>query len=467
MAVIQLDNILALGEAAPQNPLPRVDWEAISTKSTNSTAGCAFHHPAIYPENSIIEDYFQHATNYLEGADCYVVGSIIPVIAATLGRAVWFDPWTGRLYPNVFVMLAGKAADRKTTTIKYSYDLARRVIDPISFLPASFSPESLFDAYDHTCGGCPDKILIADEANTILSDWRQTGNGERNASRFLKLYDCSGDSESFKRNIPRGANRQDINNGAMRVIDETSTSVLFGATYQVAFFQGQSVRAGIERRFLYYIGTRHARLITLPIARDEDQFQLLADAFRCLHQLQGAVSLSPDAIELWNEIQISNRRELDDLPVVEEAKASRLGTVPTHILKIAMNFQAARWAKVGGTWQYIDREILECSQRHVAACMASNDHGSVIGNRAALQRDADSILSRIRSQISSKDGSHIATKSKLTHMFCSNPNREGSMQPDTLYKEIIPLLVQGGQAYVFPRQSDRSAQYFAFRAEEM
>jgi len=253
--------------------VPVVDWSAISTNSTNSTAGASFHHPAIYPPETIIEDYMEYATNYLESADCYVLGSILAAIASILGRSVSFTPWAGPLFPNLFVMLAGKPADRKSTAIKFAEDLSRRVLDLASFLPSNFSPESLFDAYDVGSGGCPDKILIADEANILLTDWRNTGNGERNAARFLKLYDCTGDSEIFKRNIRRGGSNGggglDINQEGVRVIPQTSTSVIFGATFQAALFQGQSVRAGIERRFLYYIGVRHARLIELPLISRE------------------------------------------------------------------------------------------------------------------------------------------------------------------------------------------------------
>lgn len=82
--------------------------------------------------------------------------------------------------------------------------MARECLPIEAFLPLGFSPESLFDEYDTGCGGRPDKILIADDANVILTDWHRSGNGERNATRFLSLYDCKALSESYRLNRREG-----------------------------------------------------------------------------------------------------------------------------------------------------------------------------------------------------------------------------------------------------------------------
>lgn len=89
-------------------------------------------------------------------------------------------------------MLAGKPGDRKSSTINLAESIARKCLPPAAFLPRAFSPETLFDELDTENGGQPDKLLICDDANAILADWQKSNNGERNAARFLELYDCGG-----------------------------------------------------------------------------------------------------------------------------------------------------------------------------------------------------------------------------------------------------------------------------------
>src|SRR5271165_2142740 len=68
--------------------------------STNSTFSPYTHsQKAVFPEDSILADFYALAVTMTEGADCYVIASILPVCAAILGRDVWL-PWlAGSLYP--------------------------------------------------------------------------------------------------------------------------------------------------------------------------------------------------------------------------------------------------------------------------------------------------------------------------------------------------------------------------------
>src|SRR2546430_8822070 len=150
-------------------------------------------------------------------------------------------------------MLAGKPGDRKSAAIDQAEVIASACLPENAFLPKSFAPETLFDEYDAQCGGRQDKLWIVDDANATLRDWEKTLNGERNATRFLELYDCKHLSESFRRNITKN------NPNTRRYIPITSTSLVFGATFNVACFQGQAVREGLARRFTYYVADRHGR----------------------------------------------------------------------------------------------------------------------------------------------------------------------------------------------------------------
>jgi hypothetical protein len=95
------------------------------------------------------------------------------------------------------------------------------------------SEEALFEAYSEENGGCPDRLLIEDEGNTLLSIWKDTSYGKMVAKRFLKMYDCSDWRQNFMRNLKgkEGEGKTE------RYIHETSTSLLIGATFNICRFQ--------------------------------------------------------------------------------------------------------------------------------------------------------------------------------------------------------------------------------------
>src|SRR5262249_15937938 len=144
-----------------------------------------------------------------------------------------------------------------------------------SFLSESCSSEGLFDEYDLDQGGQPDKILICDDANPLFATWSKTSYGEIVGKKFLRLYDCCELRESFRRNRKTG--EKDGENAkkptSLRIIPVTSTSMVLGATPNIALFQGQEeIRSGMPRRFLYYAAEDHGRLLVLPADSDPVAF---------------------------------------------------------------------------------------------------------------------------------------------------------------------------------------------------
>lgn len=87
------------------------------TCSTNSS-GVSYEQRAVFPCDSILADFFDFAVTLTEGADCYVVGAILPVCAALLGRAVRLRWMSKSLHSNLFSILVGKPGERKSSTIQ-------------------------------------------------------------------------------------------------------------------------------------------------------------------------------------------------------------------------------------------------------------------------------------------------------------------------------------------------------------
>src|ERR1700722_6872931 len=83
--------------------LPTIDWATVSANSANSAAG--YTQRATLPLDSILMDWFNFARERTEGADCYLAGTILPIVGALLGRRVWTQLGGNKKYPNLFSLV--------------------------------------------------------------------------------------------------------------------------------------------------------------------------------------------------------------------------------------------------------------------------------------------------------------------------------------------------------------------------
>jgi hypothetical protein len=430
-----------------------------SAFSTFSTEGFSLD-AAIYPTGSWLARYMDFARLREESADSYLIGSILPVVAATLARRVRF-PWSeGWMYPNLFVMLAGKPGDRKSSAINLAEIIARKVLDKKRLLPDSLSVEALFDEYHEESGGCPDQLLIADDANPFLGLMQKSNYGERVGEWLLRLHDCKGLSESFRRN------KSGENSAPKRFILETSTSIVFGATFNVCQFHGHEIRSGLQRRFNYYLAERHGRFLVMPVKGNHLELAVVTERLAKLVNLPCTeCQFAPEAAELWASFQRQNRQQLEATNL--ESQLARLNGQPTHVLKLAMLFQVSLWAETSGEFTgLIELPTLETAISHSKHCIASAQALDAIGNRAAIEADADVLLARIQCDFSGRkaNGAIQLTRTELTSKYAHHSGRRGAWKPDDLFLRFIPDLVRRGKAKEVPRPGKQSA--FTFKAEE-
>jgi hypothetical protein len=422
------------------NPPP----DESSTFSTNSTGVMPDLSAAIYPECSLIERYMDFARGQLESADSYIIGAFLPVMARVVARKVWFQWGNERIHPNLFTILAGKPGDRKTSAISLAQRLANlevpdagRVLPPSAFLTSSLSSESLFDEYDEARGGCADKLLIEDEGNIFLGNITKSQYGERVGQRLLSLYDCKPLSENFRRNT---RDSDDDQPEGRRVINETSTSILLGATFNVANFRGAEIRAGLQRRFIYYLAEDHGRFMALPPeANAEELIRIAGRLWRLKSHYRGAFKLAPGAVDLWTHIQKENRRKLKNAK--SEAEAGRLNGEPMHILKVSMLFALSMDCNPHSL--VIDVDDLDCASRHVTHCNAAAGFMEVIGEKESIRDRAEILLARIRADFHSaidSDGWIRLSRSAITAKYAPHSDRKGALTPHEIYNLIIPAL---------------------------
>jgi hypothetical protein len=435
---------------------PIIDWNSL--EQTSHPNGPEFEQKAIYPADSILAPYMNYARAHIESDDAFIIGSILPVCAALLSRNLSMQWGDRHVYPNLFTMLAGKPGDRKSAAIDQAEVIARACLPENAFLPKSFSPETLFDEYDPECGGRQDKLWIVDDANATLRDWEKTVNGERNATRFLELYDCKHLSESFRRNKTRN------NPNPRRYIPITSTSLVFGATFNVAAFQGQAVREGLARRFNYYVADGHGRLIVRPRFQ---QFSDLKPQFEWLSVLVRQLDFSPDALTLWKSYQTDNRRLINETDRLQELELSRLSSAPMQALSVAIIFEACRCAATRTHPSALSEVSLELAIEHINQCLAAARFLDSIAHRATYQSKAESLLETVRHDYRDQSAASNAiylTRSEITRRYAPNSSRNGALTPDELYLRIIPRLIHQGSAKLIKKTG--KLEVYAFRKED-
>lgn len=320
----------------------------------------------------------------------------------------------------------------------------------------------MIDEYDEAKGGNADKFLIQDDANGFFS-MLQTNYGEAVGKRLLTLYDCKGMSENFRRNS------NEANGNGKRVIKQTSTSLLFGATWNVCQLLGNGVRSGLQRRFLIYAAEKHGRLIELPECHDETEMVPICVQLSFLAQLPDVrLQFSPEARALWGEFQRLNRNQMasESAGEANEMRLARLNGQPDHVLKIAIIFHAAQCAKAQQMTEFISAHTLSYAIQHVLHSFQTARVLDSIARRDRIKSDADIIHAKVISAFAFKaaNGRIRCTRSELTGRFCHHSGRPNSFGTTELYSVLIPDLIKRSKAFEIECPGKQSQ--FEFRIED-
>jgi hypothetical protein len=439
----------------PKNACPyaRVDWASIAGKSVGIRRG--FVHQAFYPHDSILHHFVILASRLTEATKGCITGAILPSAAALLQRRVWI-PWVGKsLFPNLFNILVGPAGDGKSSVIDLSENLAKACLDQNSFLNYSLSIQGLFEQYYEPADGNPDKLCIVDEGNAIIRGWVNTPIGEMIAAEMLRLYDCKGLEETYIRN------KKNNDGDATRRVDQTSTSILLGGTFNVSNFQGTLVRQGMDRRFLKYVSTGPGSTIIWPPTLDTSG---LRESYCKLREVKGIMAMASEAEARWESYQRQNRQLMADANPDDDALIARTRTCPTHVLKISMIFEACRAVHYGQTVvKEIGLDCLELAMAHVDQNMLASDFLDKYADAKTVSQQAEGILPVIQKEFRRWGDTVYAIRSDLTRKFCHNTGRRGALTVSDLYDKIIPQLQAQGECVLVENRG--KFKVYAFPAE--
>jgi hypothetical protein len=454
-------------EENEENPLNGpVEWAKNGTNSAFSpNSPEALSQKAVFPPASILADYYDYAITQTEGADAYIIGAILPITAAILTREVWM-PWPayqGKLYPNLYAILAGPPGNLKSTSIYPALAIAKGV-GMIHFLEHNYSPEALFDSFFNQ----PDRLLVCSDAGSTITKWSNPYDGERLSHSFLTLYDGESMSETFR------GNRQNNNpNTQGRETGPTSLSILFGSTLNKCQFGTNSERDGLQRRFNYYLAIDKARKLDHP-QPDHDRVQKLVEKFKRLTHLKGSFSWDSSAKKRFDCYKEEVEARIKDCDPFDESTRGRLNTICTKTVKVAMLFESARICVhdpqtiPGGPPLIIRKDILELAIAHDKECFQAGQQLADVTNLKVIKESAETLLANIRSEFVKfkhpyDPNAIVLTRTQLTNKYAHNPGRRSGYKVGDLYKQIIPYLIRTGDAKLLTK--DGKKETYAFRVE--
>jgi hypothetical protein len=438
--------------------IQEVDWTN-STSSTNST-GVYPNRSHPIPTDSILQEYLEVARGVSESTDSWLIAPILSLCGRLLTPNVYLS--LGSLKPmTIYNFIAGPAGLRKSTSFNPAEIMASNLLTDDDLISGNVSDSSLFQLFEEN----PNRLQFEDDGNTIITNWASTTYGKEVSARYLKLYDGARWQQSFR------GDQDKKGDSPRRVIDRATLSLAIGSTFGVSQFNGINSQSGLRRRFGYYVSTRSERMLSWPSCFDADNNQELIERFAKLKVLSGCVgqkNFTSAAGDVWERIQRENRLEAESLGCssLDEIMAASLNETPARIFKLAVIFQACRWA--AGVHDHplkIEAEVLEIAEAHQRACLDAGKQLETVGRRGAIEDEAESVLACIRADFSREPhlrGNVIyLDKSTLTRRFAANPGRVGSIKPDKLYGEIIQALIESGEAREISR--NRKHVVYGFR----
>lgn len=424
-------------------PEDRVDEEP-KEKGAATPPGVLDYVPvAIYPRDSILEPFLNHAAGICETPPHIILGCLLPVCAAILQRnvSVMFDR---RKYTNLFSMVVAPPSRRKGSAVSLVSRLGREILGSENLIiGSSMSEEALFEIYEEI----PDRLWIESEGNALLFNWAKSVYGEHVSRRALKLYDC----ESWNQRFKGGKDKSEAKH-----IPETCTSLLIATTFSGCRFNGLAAADGLRRRFLYYVAADRGSRIYWPHHGRPEDWERIVKLFRSMARIKGefpALDQSHMLFMRWRAIQDEiDAKMTAALGATLEAEAigHALSEAASHVLKIAMIFQVCRHladkSRPETDWE---AESLQLAFDHVMQCVDAQAFIGKYALRFSTAEEAEAVFSTVVAEAPEEAGKAILrSKTALTGRFASHPGRAGAMKPSDLHGRIMPFLIADGRVSI-------------------
>ncbi len=410
------------------------------------------------PEDSILADYRDFVRQVSELPDGLIIAPVLALCGRLLTPHVTLD-FGGTKPLTIYNFVTTPSGLRKSTTFAPAEKIARKILMDCDLLYGNSSDSALFDSFEVQ----PHRLQFEDEGNTILRTWETSSHGREVSARYLKLYDGAPWSQNYLRE-----RKLHDEGSAERSISQATLSLCIGSTFGVARLNQLEAGSGLRRRFGFYLSSHRERYLDWPETLNGPEIAHLAGLFEELTHLKGVVgrqSFTPEAWEYWRGLQQRNRRRSESIPGYtdkEESLLSSLNESPARCLKLAVIFQACRWARDNRVDPYtLTPDVLALAEAHQNACLDSLVELEATSRRCEVEDTAEWLLAQISGDHPGQRSADIV-RSDLTRRYALHGGRRGALTASRLYGEILPRLIEKGQCCIRSKVGKRITYTFTW-----
>ena len=333
-----------------------------------------------HPPDSLIGRWVSYAETQVETPTPFLETIALKIVEITLGRRVWIQWGVQKIFPNTYHVMVGPSGQTRRSQ---GIDLGETFINEIApgrTLATITSAEKLVQSFAER----NERSLIASEGKAVIDMMNRI---REVATLLIKLYDSQAISTEFKKDPRRSVEIEGGQIVPTNRIEATNPflSVGLGIAPEVLRLTDENQENGVMGRFLLQFADRRGRdIFAAPPAAPEVRAKLVED-FRKLQTLAGAVTLSSDAQNFFEQINRDNHLRLDQ--PMPPAIASFVARIPFTALRIAISYEAASSGS-----RTISADTLRCALRHVEQCYGNYKYFYGEMRKDKLSRCAERIL---------------------------------------------------------------------------
>ena len=222
----------------------------------------------------------------------FALWSAVSAIAGVLGRNCCIDMGLFKIYPNLYTVLVGPAASKKSTAIGVAQRLITQLEDPKNLLSQKMTPEALIQGLAETPTVVTGTTLttraegmaIVSELSTLI-DRNSFQNG-----MIALLTDLWDSPKSFEYRT-RGRGKETLHNCCLNILSGSTMQWIKEAVPAVA------IGGGFTSRVLFVYHGRSGKLVPFPEITEEnkERERLLVRDLNSISRMSGNFKLSPQA----------------------------------------------------------------------------------------------------------------------------------------------------------------------------
>ena len=254
------------------------------------------------PQSGIIADYMQYVTPLTEAPYQFHLMGGLMAISTILSNHVFIPFGEKKIYPNLYVILVGASStSRKSTSLDYSIGLISDIAEECIF-PNEITPEAFKEELSNHAQG----IFKVSEFGSLLAQFEK--EYMRGMKEFLTdIFDCP---VKYERKL-RG-NKFVINNPCINIFGASDV------TWISDKFKEKDIRGGFLPRFIFFIGEKSDRRISLPVDNPDRTLRFkVISKLGALKNIKGKIDLSEIKAEYdtwynahWDELAEQNNADI-------------------------------------------------------------------------------------------------------------------------------------------------------------